>query len=465
VPDPQKPVTAADFDAAKPVSTTSQSDWDAAKPIESGSTAEDLLIGAAKGAGNTLIGLGELVHKIPGVSAAIDAFYGTPGLSKAAFPAAREAVKPANAAQRVGQTAEQIGEFFVPAGDVGKIGKLGEIAVQSGKNAGLTMAQGGGAGDAAVSAGLTAAFPGAGAMSKASDALESSAERTMVRALGPTKAGMKAEAEKITPTMLEKGVSGSRGAMLAQASDKVDAIGKQLGTAYADAAARGDTILGQPILKAIEDAKASVTVPDAKGIGRMIPGTEPVHQHLEDLHRFVESMGDAIPIDKAATIKRAFDQIVSKAGLYGAKATANSTDAAKAWSTREAANAFRGLINSRDATINDLNKEFSFWKGLQDVLTETEARTKPQGIGLTATLAGTGGLGAGALLGGATGGVVGGAALTGLTKLMTSPAFRTKVSAPLKNMLADALASGNATRIAAITKTILAATPAQVDKQ
>lgn len=122
--------------------------------------------GAVKGAANTLVGLGEMVHKIPGVSTAVDAIYGTPGLSKTAFPVAREAVKPTTTAQKVGYGAEQLGEFFIPGSAPGKIGKLGEVA----RSVGLTQAQTGNT-KAAVTAGamtgaVNAAVPAVKAAAK-----------------------------------------------------------------------------------------------------------------------------------------------------------------------------------------------------------------------------------------------------------------------------------------------------------
>jgi hypothetical protein len=62
-------------------------------------------------------------------------------------------------------------------------------------------------------------------------------------------------------------------------------------------------------------------------------------------------------------------------------------------------------------------------------------------------------------------GVLGGLAGGQFVKLVQSPAFRSQVSAPLKNYLADALASGSAGRVTSATQRILAALPAQVGAQ
>lgn len=82
----------------------------------------DLSAGIAKGAGRTAVGLGSLMHRVPGVSNAVDALYALAGQQvnsgqMMADPAAARAglgIEPSNATQRVGATAEQIAEFFIP---------------------------------------------------------------------------------------------------------------------------------------------------------------------------------------------------------------------------------------------------------------------------------------------------------------------------------------------------------------
>jgi hypothetical protein len=75
---------------------------------------KDFGIGAVKGAAHTAIDLGSAVHMIPGVSTLVDKAYGTPGLSQAAFPAAREATAYSNPTQQLGGAAETVAEMAVP---------------------------------------------------------------------------------------------------------------------------------------------------------------------------------------------------------------------------------------------------------------------------------------------------------------------------------------------------------------
>lgn len=413
-------------------------------------------LGFAKGVGNTVVGLGELVHRIPGVSRAVDALYGEPGLSARAFPAARAAMQPSNTGERIGFTAEQMGEFFVPGGAGAKLAQVPKAAL-------TTLAQTGDMGSAVMSGVVTGAMPAAGTLARASRELREGAQKTVVQALAPTKEWAKAEAKKLAPEIIRRGVRGSRQAMLQQAKAQTSALGQELDNVVQAAAQAGETVYGGTVRGAIKMAQDALKVTNQNGASVAIPGTEKVVKKLSRLGAFIEDLGDDIPVDKALMIRRTWDQIISKAGLFGQKAGAKSTDNAQAWALREASGAMRDLLNKNPA-LADINKELSFWTGLKKVLIETEKRTQSHGGGLVA--AGMGGSGAvvGALQGDSLGerasnAVIGGLVGRQLIRLVQSPAWRTTVSAPSKALLADALASGQTGKILSAIGKITASLP------
>lgn len=422
-------------------------------------TAKDLAIGAAKGVGNTVYGLGKVVHDYTPIGRISDAIQ--PGAFE---PAAKPPeLNPSNTAQRIGQGAEQVAEFFLPTGAAGKVGKAAEVA----KAGMLTLAQSGDPTTAGISAGLTAAIPGAGAAKSAAGMLERSAQKEVAQALGATKEWAKSEAAKLAPEILKRGIGGSRQVMLDTAKEAAKRVGGNLNQAYDAAAKAGETVSSDIIAGNVQLARDALMATGPAGRKVVIPGTERVVSKLDELANFVTEQGPDIPVDKAAHIKRTWDRIVSKAGLFGPKATASATDNADAWATKEASDAFRELLNT-NTDIATLNKEAKFWIGLKNVLAETQKRTQAQaGTGLVA--AGTGGAGAvaGALSGDstsqrATNAIIGGLAGRQLTKLVQSPAFRTQVTGPAKQMLAEALASGNAARVAGATQRAVSSLPAQL---
>jgi hypothetical protein len=141
----------------------------------------DMAIGAAKGAGSTVFGLGKLVRDYTPIGRISDAIQ--PG----AFNQKPEELTPTNTAQQVGYVGEQMGEFLVPAGAAGKLTKAAEI----GKAGALTAAQGGTGTESAVAAGVSAVLPGAAAISRAGKAIQDQAVPLVRAALKPTLSAMR----------------------------------------------------------------------------------------------------------------------------------------------------------------------------------------------------------------------------------------------------------------------------------
>lgn len=421
----------------------------------------DIQRGIVKGLGNTVYGLGKLVHDYTPIGRISDAIQ--PG----AFEPQNKPpeLTPTNMPQKVGQTVEQIGEFFLPTGVAGKAAKAAEVA----KAGALTMAQGGGPVAGGVSAGLTAVLPGGGAAKKAATSLEESAVQTMANSLRATKEWAKAESEKLAPEMLKRGIGGTFKQMRSQAQAMAAKVGANLGQAYKVAAEAGETVPGLVIQGNIQLASDALHVTAANGAKIALPGHEAAIAKLAELDQFVGKLGPDIPVDKAAAIKQAWDEIVSKAGLYGQNKMAPASEKAAAWSFREAANSFRDMLNT-NPDIAALNKEAAFWIGLRDVLKATKLRK----VGQTGGLLKAGGAATGMAVGGMTGdtysergmnAIVGGLAGQQFVKLVQSPYFMSKISAPLKQQLAEALASNSAGRIAGVTSRIVTALPAQVRAQ
>lgn len=431
------------------------------------STLADVGVGAAKGLGNTVIGLGELAQSwIPGVAQASSAIYGRDVSGD--YERARAHVQPTNTAQNVGFMAEQVGEFFVPGGAVARAAR-GSRAARAGLEAAtaapLAAAQGASRMEAGATGALSAAVPGVGAAVRGTRRMmQQGAEKNVAQALGATKEWAKTDAAKLAPEMLRRGVGGSREAMLARATEEVSSVGAQIGKAIEEAAEAGATVDAQALSGFLAGARQSLVVQTANGRTVPIPGTERIVSKLAKLDEFVASLGPDIPFDKAAKIKTTWDRIVSKAGLYGPKATSSATDSADAWAVREAATGFRKLLAEGSATLDDLNKEYAFWKGLKNVLKETEKRTQAQGGGLVSGVAGVAGVSTGLATGNSTGdkvtqALVYGAAGRQLVRLMQSPAWRTKVSGPTKDAIARALARNDVGALTSITARIAATLP------
>lgn len=436
--------------------------WSLDMLAQSARTTSDPAVGALKGVANTVIGMGQAAYRhVPGVAAASSAL-GLDG--EQAFTQARAAVQPTNTAQQIGYTAEQIGEFFVPVARAGKALKLA-------KDVGLSYLQTGDPTTAATTGLIGAASPYASAMVRGTGKiLARGAQKSVAQALGATKEWAKSDAAKLAPEVIARGVSGTRSAMLEQAEQAVSSVGPRIGRIYEAAGKAGKTISGQVIRGELQFAGDALKVPNAKGVLTPIPGYERVVRKLDKLDRWVETLGDDVPVHHAAKIATMWGKIVSKSGLFGPKAMASAADNADAWAVREGTGQFRRLLNDVDTTLPALNAEFSFWKGLRNVLKETEQRTQAQSGGLLnavgSSSAGAAGAMATMLSGGGPAEVLTGAFATQAAthqflKLVRSPWWKTSISAPMKDHMARALASGSKGQAAAALARMTAALPSQ----
>lgn len=454
---------------------------------EMGRTALDYGIGAAKELGAQGVRGGELLRKIPGVSA-LDALFTPRDVD----------LQPANTAQRVGGQLFNVAEAAAPGRAISKLGVaaaetaaptlgrfmgsaaanlLPRAAVEAGAGGTLAALQGS---DPRSAATISAAMPFAGAaISAAVPGLKDAAAKKVVQALGPTKERYKALAEKITPGILSRGLGGSREALQAKAAEMTQAVGEQIDDAiklYGD-----QKINTQPILDAFEASKAAHVIPTtltarelaqkpdlaarAKQIGDDLfeigipasPENAVAIRKISALQGVIQGLGDEARVDQLVATRRAWDKVVAQAGGYAHRAPGAIgmplKDMTEAEIKRDGANAIRQLLNEEVPDLAAINKEYSFWKSLDDVLTQTMKRTQPQGPGLLKTAAEA----AGQVVGGAAGmthgpaGAVGGAyALGKLSKMaqsvFTSPQWRL-ADAKVRDQLADAIMSGKLTNL------------------
>lgn len=452
---------------------------------KAGAVLGDVAGGARAGLASTIYRGGDLIRRRLGLERVID---------RPAVQAAMTA--PEGTAGQVGFYGEQIAEALAPTRLLARTGaKAAQVvapmleraigttaarvlpiaAVDAAGAAGVSSLQGG---DPAVAAGLGAVLPMAGTLAgKTSAALRSQAGKQVVQALGPTKERFKAMAERLAPEMLRRGVRGSREAVQAQAAETAERIGGQIDDAIQQFGDRAvDTT---PILAALEHAKdafrTTTTLPLAeamrtgavKNAGARIVGHtvelpvvfEPraVNQ-LTGLQGILRSLGEDARVDQLVAIRRAWDKVVDQAGGFTHRASGAIgvplNDQSEAWAKREATTAIRKVLNTDVPELGALNKEFSFWKSLDDVLTQTLKRTQPHGKGLLRQTAEVGGQVVGGLAGSQAGpaGTIGGAIAFGkltnfATTVLHSPRWKL-ASAHLKDALADALMSEQPGRIA-----------------
>lgn len=441
------------------------------------STGLDLGIGALRGVGSTAAHIGEAAVNaglVPGVTPSAFA----PQMRNPIFQKTDTLATPVNTAQTVGKVGEQIAEVLLPskamASAANGLPLLSRMAIEAAGNAGIAEAQGGNPLTAGV---LGAAAPGVGAIAeKVVPALKDAAAKQVVEALGPTKERYKAMAERLTPEILKRGLRGSREALQAKAADAASAAGEEIDQAIQQFGGRA--VPTAHIVDSLESAKnafrtsvrqpiAEVPASAASRVVRVEPDGTAVVAHefeprairqLESLQNTIKELGPEVRADQLIAVRRAWDKVVDQAGGFAHRAGGAIgvplADQSEAAAKRAATTAIRQQLNESVPELSALNKEFSFWKGLDDVTSQTLRRTQPHGPGLMKTGAEIAGNVVGAAAGVTHGpaGAVGGAfALGKLAKLaqstFNSPRWKL-ASAQMKDALAEAIASNDAGRIA-----------------
>jgi hypothetical protein len=452
------------------------------------SVAGDLGTGVLKGAGQTATNLGRAVHMIPGVTSAVNAlsapfFPDTAGPSAdASFGAMDATLKPSNLTQSIGKGAEQLGEFFIPGGMVQRASKGLGIAGRAGLEAlagsGVAAAQGGSPLDIGLSGALagapTALAPfGKRLTASIAERLQASAAKRVTEGLGATTKRLKNEASRIAPEFAERGLTGSVEALSEKAAEQTGTIGRDIGAAIGGEIGQSRRATA-PIIDALEAAKTKLTttkvgaqtgrrtaadvLASVKGEAEHIVVDKPQYDALSKLQDVVREYGDEMSVEQVNTLKKIYARVTSRAGGYNEKAGEilnTAPEAAKTFATilREEENGVEALAK--------LNKEFRFWKGLENVTKATVARRTSQGKGLTAAMAPVIGAATGAASGDSImdrtqNAVLGGLAARNITKALQSPQWKF-VRAKYATKIAHALAANDAEQLGQIVGKVLAA--------
>lgn len=449
------------------------------------------LKGVGKSFGRAAVEAGDLVHEVPGVSRMVDALYGLAGVPMDSGRLMDEALlqpelTPQTHPEEMGKLAGDIGQFFLPGG-TGKT-TLPRMIVNEGVRGGLfSNLQGADAEGSAIGAGMGSLGPVVGrVLERAPRALRKKALERTQQFLGGTKERYKAMGVKVAPGLLERNLGGwtgaSREGMLATATARAQQAGKAVDAMLTASAGRPvptTTILARlehlknayretrivtPAELAANATLAKRAYQDATGnlVVDVILDARPIRQ-LSKLQRILQDLGDETTVDKIVAVRRAWDEVVDQAGGYAQRAKGAIgvplKESAEAWAKREAANAIRAELAKTAPGLARINKEYSFWINLADVLKQTQQRTAPQSRNLGKSIMGAAGMGAGLASGGDVADKAEKAALYGavgsaLQSAFASPRWRL-VSAKLRLALANAIASGDANRIATATGRVM----------
>lgn len=425
----------------------------------------DALIGAGKGLGRSAVGAGRLVQMIPGVTRL------TGEIPEGAESAL--GLDPTNTAQKIGMGVEQAAEFLLPgslvrrapavAGLIRRAPTVGRAIAEGGIGGGVSALQGG---DVTTGAAFGLAGPVVGkavsaGLSRAggvASRLNTQARTQIGQALDPTTRRMKAKTTRITPEIQKRRMTGSREALLGEATDKSAVLGKQIDDTLVQAGKRPiDLADARRRLSAMKGATFEM-VPQPNGPAKQVIHDPRKYTQIEKLESILDGYGDTMNVRQATAIRRTWDAIVERAGGFDDKAKGapfglSLDDASEAAVVRDGVAGLRKALAKAVPEVKDINREFGFWSDLRDVLQATQLRHTGQKRGMFRKIMAAGGTASGAVVGSGAGpqGAAAGAVLAGTLadkaeKIFSSPQWKL-LSAKYKTRLADAIASSNPQRI------------------
>jgi hypothetical protein len=376
--------------------------------------------------------------------------------------------EPQGTAESIGSGVAQAAPYFIPVGgEIGALGKFGNIVLRSGleaaKNYGIASAQGG---DAKTAAALGAAGPLANeAIGAAVGPLKQGAINAYSRVIGPTTRENKILTGKVVPELIDRGTMAfTRKGLQEQAASMAERAATDLESAYASLP-QDAIVRFKPVLDKLEQAKQNLKV-----VGTEQVVDEPLYKALNKVQNKILDIAKEAPVGQevagttdvsvatARSARQRFDApIAGKTNLFGL----TGKESAKLYAQKEGANAIRAELANEFPDIAKINKEFSTWKTVNNLLDQTLTRTSSQSTPLTQQLV----THAGATIGGAAGGglpgaVIGGVAGRTLGKLFTSSAWRT-VDAVTRDRLANLLARGKVSEAGVLAANLLASQTGQ----
>jgi hypothetical protein len=381
-------------------------------------------VGSAKAAGRTVVGLGEMIRKAMGMSP-----------QPLGSTAQALGLEPAGGAEQAGALVTDALSFLAPGAGTAKLPLAGRMAAEGGLSALLGQAQGA---DPTTAGLLGAASPGvSAALGRLAPRLARGAESGMSQFLGATKEFNKARAEKVVPRLLDEGIAGSREGVLARASTNRAAAGRAIGATRDAEGAKAVVTLRAA--DSLDSLKSKLMVPQAGGT--MAPATPAAAKQIELVEALQKTIRETQPDVKSVSALR---EILGDEIGTGFNKLMPAEERAAVKIKKAAYQSLRKELHKASPDLAKVDKEFSFWKDVEDVLSATVKRARPQegsvvtkGVSRLAT-----GLGGAGVVMQSPEALAGAAVMGAVNKLVGSPAWKSW-SAVKKDRLARALANGD----------------------
>lgn len=278
--------------------------------------------------------------------------------------------------------------------------------------------------------------------------LSGKAEKIYTEALSPTTKAMKQKAEKIIPELLKRKEAGTLKNISQKAQQEIIEYGSKIDE-FIENIPKEAKVKIKPAIDKISDWKKQFIVDD------VILDDNAV-KLADNLKNTLAKFGNEVPAETMIKVRRVLDNAVSRGKGFLDDVSTLNTQVKK-----EATNAIREELAKDFPELAKINKEFTFWKNVDDVVGATLQRKTGQtgafGSKTSQILGGVLGL-----KGGPVGSAVGAYVAKKLNSIVGSSLWKT-TSAVQRQKIADALANGNANTILTVLKELGVATKNEID--
>lgn len=266
------------------------------------------------------------------------------------------------------------------------------------------------------------------------DTIAASAEKSVSKALNPTKENMKVMTQQIAPELAKrKKVAFTSSGLEQKFADEAYVAGEAIDEAWAQLPADAVEDV-RPIVQAIEDSKNNFIVEDTI----IEPNAWKAADDLQKIILEASKGEDYIPSQSLRRIRQIWDEFIDKSRGF----TRDLSDQDKLAIKREATDAIRKVLSEAHPDIAALNKEYTLWRKAEQVMSETNKRNTARGAGnLRTDVSAVGGGAVGSVTDGLKGAALGAGIVAAIALAMRTTAWHT-LSAAAKSKIAEAIYTG-----------------------
>lgn len=273
--------------------------------------------------------------------------------------------------------------------------------------------------------------------------LDDAARQDVEKALWATKEKFKQKSRELAPWILERKITWTKENVQLLAETKADEFGKQIDEFVKSWKLKG-TVKRDDLLDALDKIRKEWQIWD-------VIVDESIVNATDKFADVISWFWKDIPAEKARLIRQMFDDAVYKTKWVIWEEALTIKNRIKKW----LADNIRKQLADQNPDLAKINKEFSFYNKLDEVLTETIQRQWPQQWGFTSTIAWWGWLWAWAIVfWDITWAIASWLIVKWLTEAMKSTRWKL-MSANIKNKLATALSTWDSNTATKLAKDII----------